>query len=386
MAAGRALPRRHAAARQPVPRAHGREGAARPELRRRPRRRRPQAASARSTTCWSGSSRPRASRSIRGSGPSSSSTRAPGTGPASAASRPTARSASRCAAGHPCYFVGFLPNPVPGPDDRGRHARRGRASSSEVAELHPEAEGKPVVIGNCQAGWQIMMMAAIRPELVRPDHRSPARRSPTGPACAARTRCATRAALLGGSWLTALAGDLGNGIFDGACAGRRTSRALNPANTLWSKQYNLYSKIDTEARALPRLREVVGRPRPAQRRGDAVDRRQPVRRQQAGHGRARSPRTGRGSTCATSRSPIVVLLLLGRRHHAAAAGAGLDHRPLRQRRRHPRPRPDHRLLRPRERRPSRHLRLRRGGEEGARRSSPPTSTSSTSCRPASTRP
>ena len=29
------------------------------------------------------------------------------------------------AAGHPCYFVGFLPEPVPGPDDRGRVQRRG---------------------------------------------------------------------------------------------------------------------------------------------------------------------------------------------------------------------------------------------------------------------
>ena len=27
----------------------------------------------------------------------------------------------------------------------------------------------------------------------------------------------------------------------------RISRVENPANTLWTKQYNLYSKIDTEA-------------------------------------------------------------------------------------------------------------------------------------------
>ena len=33
---------------------------------------------------------------------------------------------------------------------------------------------------------------------------------------------------------------------------------LNPSNTLWSKQYNLYTKIDTEVHALPQLREVVG--------------------------------------------------------------------------------------------------------------------------------
>jgi hypothetical protein len=29
----------------------------------------------------------------------------------------------------------------------------------DVAARHPDAEGKPVIIANCQAGWQIMMMA-----------------------------------------------------------------------------------------------------------------------------------------------------------------------------------------------------------------------------------
>ena len=51
--------------------------------------------------------------------------------------------------------------------------------------------------------------------------------------------------LLGGSWLTALAGDLGAGIFDGAALVQNFENQ-NPANTLWTKQYNLWSKIDTE--------------------------------------------------------------------------------------------------------------------------------------------
>jgi pimeloyl-ACP methyl ester carboxylesterase len=38
----------------------------------------------------------------------------------------------------------------------------------EVVKLHPNAEGKPFLIGNCQAGWRIMMMAAIHPERVGP--------------------------------------------------------------------------------------------------------------------------------------------------------------------------------------------------------------------------
>ena len=51
--------------------------------------------------------------------------------------------------------------------------------------------------------------------------------------------------LLGGSWLTALAGDLGAGIFDGAALVQNFENQ-NPANTLWTKQYNLWSRIDTE--------------------------------------------------------------------------------------------------------------------------------------------
>ena len=51
--------------------------------------------------------------------------------------------------------------------------------------------------------------------------------------------------LNGGSWLTALTGDLGHGIFDGAALVQNFEN-MNPSNTLWTKQYNLYANIDTE--------------------------------------------------------------------------------------------------------------------------------------------
>jgi hypothetical protein len=51
--------------------------------------------------------------------------------------------------------------------------------------------------------------------------------------------------LLGGSWLTALTGDMGGGKFDGGWLVQNFENQ-NPANTLWSKQYNVYSKVDTE--------------------------------------------------------------------------------------------------------------------------------------------
>jgi hypothetical protein len=147
-------------------------------------------------------------------------------------------------AGHPCYFVGFLPNPMPGQtiEDIGRAEA---VFLEKVIKLHPEADGKPCVIGNCQAGWAIMMLASVRPELFGPiiiagsplsywdgvHGRNPMRYS---------------GGLLGGSWLTALTSDLGAGKFDGAWLVQNFEN-LNPSNTLWTKQYNLYSKIDTEA-------------------------------------------------------------------------------------------------------------------------------------------
>jgi hypothetical protein len=147
-------------------------------------------------------------------------------------------------AGHPCYLIGFLPEPMPGQtlEDVGRAEA---VFLEKVIALHPATEGKPCVIGNCQAGWAIMMLGSVRPELFGPiiiagsplsywdgvHGRNPMRYS---------------GGLLGGSWLTALTSDLGAGKFDGAWLVQNFEN-LNPSNTLWTKQYNLYSKIDTEA-------------------------------------------------------------------------------------------------------------------------------------------
>ncbi len=147
-------------------------------------------------------------------------------------------------AGHPCYFVGFLPEPVPGQtiEDIGRAEA---IFLEKVIALHPKADGKPCVIGNCQAGWAIMMLAAIRPELFGPIIIAGSPLSYWG---GVRGKYPMRysGGLLGGSWLTALVGDLGHGKFDGAWLVQNFENQ-NPANTLWTKQYNLYSKIDTEA-------------------------------------------------------------------------------------------------------------------------------------------
>ena len=147
-------------------------------------------------------------------------------------------------AGHPCYFVGFLPRPVPGQTVEDV-MRAETAFLGKVVALHPEAKGRPVVVGNCQAGWQLMMTAATRPELFGPIIIAG---SPLSYWAGKRGVNPMRysGGLLGGSWLTALTGDLGRGIFDGAWL-VANFEGMNPANTLWTKQYNLYSKIDTES-------------------------------------------------------------------------------------------------------------------------------------------
>jgi hypothetical protein len=147
-------------------------------------------------------------------------------------------------AGHPCYFVGFLPDPMPGQTIEDI-ARAEAFFIEKIIALHPEADEKPCVIGNCQAGWAVMMLAAIRPELFGPIIIAG---SPLSYWAGVRGKNPMRysGGLLGGSWLTALTSDLGRGKFDGAWLVQNFENQ-NPANTLWSKQYNLYANIDTEA-------------------------------------------------------------------------------------------------------------------------------------------
>ncbi|AHV92914.1 alpha/beta hydrolase family protein [Bordetella holmesii 30539] len=167
-----------------------------------------------------------------------------GHGPGIGGFKPESEIGVAVRAGHPCYFASFLPQPTA--TQTVEDVMRAEARFlEEIIARHPDAEGKPVVVGNCQAGWQIMMTAAMRPELFGPiivagaplsywagwRHKNPMRYS---------------GGLLGGSWLTEMTSDMGNGKFDGAWLVQNFEN-LNPANTLWSKQYNLYSKVDTEA-------------------------------------------------------------------------------------------------------------------------------------------
>ena len=117
-------------------------------------------------------------------------------------------------AGHPCYFVGFLPEPMPGQTIEDV-CRAEVEFIRIVTELHPKAQGKPTLIGNCQAGWQIMIAAAMNPDLPGPILLAGA---PLSYWAGVRGKNPMRylGGNLGGSWMTTLTGDIGNGKFDGA--------------------------------------------------------------------------------------------------------------------------------------------------------------------------
>ncbi|HEY8243595.1 MAG TPA: DUF3141 domain-containing protein [Casimicrobiaceae bacterium] len=144
--------------------------------------------------------------------------------------------------GHAVYFVIFFPEPVPGQtlaDVTDAEAEFVRI----VAERHP-ASPKPSLIGNCQGGWAVMMLAAARPDMTGPlvingapmsywagnDGDNPMRYA---------------GGLTGGAWISLLASDLGAGTFDGAHLVANFEN-LNPANTLWDKHYHLYDEVDGE--------------------------------------------------------------------------------------------------------------------------------------------
>ena len=147
-------------------------------------------------------------------------------------------------AGHVCYFIRFTPDAMPGQTIE--DVMRAEAVFLEkVIELHLEAEGKPCVIGNCQAGWAVMMLAAVRPELFGPII-VPGAPLSYWAGVKGQNPMRYTGGLLGGSWLTALLSDLGKGTFDGAYLVQNFEN-LNPANTYWTKYYKLWSKVDTEA-------------------------------------------------------------------------------------------------------------------------------------------
>lgn len=167
-----------------------------------------------------------------------------GHGPGIGGFKPDSELGVALKAGHPCYFIGFLPFPEPGQTVEDV-VESEIAFLRHVIELHPETTEKPMVVGNCQAGWQIMMAAALEPDVFGPILIAGA---PLSYWAGEHGKAPMRytGGMAGGSWITALTSDMGDGLFDGAWLVQNFER-LNPANTYWKKQYHLYDNIDTEA-------------------------------------------------------------------------------------------------------------------------------------------
>ena len=126
--------------------------------------------------------------------------------------------------GHPVYFVIFFPNPEPG-QTLLDVCNAEREFVHRVRELHPDAP-KPGIVGNCQAGWAAMMLAAANPDDTGPIVIVGAPMSYWGGAWSegeGDNPMRYSGGLLGGTWLASLTSDLGAGKFDGACW-CRTSR------------------------------------------------------------------------------------------------------------------------------------------------------------------
>lgn len=146
--------------------------------------------------------------------------------------------------GHPCYFVMFFPEPVEGQTIE-CVARAEVEFLRHVRELHPNSDGLPLVIGNCQGGWALMILASVAPKLVGPLLLAG---SPVSYWAGVEGKHPMRynGGLGGGTWPASFLGDIGNGHFDGAWLVHNFEQ-LDPANTYWSKPYNLYARVDTEA-------------------------------------------------------------------------------------------------------------------------------------------
>ncbi len=144
--------------------------------------------------------------------------------------------------GHPVYFILFYTQPIPGQTLADIEAAEIKFVE-KVNELHPNAD-RPAIMGNCQAGWAAALLCADRPEITGPLVLNGAPLSYWG-GVVGTNPMRYKGGLVGGAWVNSFLCDLGNGIFDGShlVAG---FESLNPANTLWAKQYNVYANLDTE--------------------------------------------------------------------------------------------------------------------------------------------
>lgn len=166
-----------------------------------------------------------------------------GQGPGVGGFKPASEIGQAFKAGHPVYFVGFAAEPVEGQTIEDV-AQAITVFLQKVIELEPQANGKPFVFGNCQAGWHGIMAACMRPDLFGP---IVAAGAPLSYWAGVRGKNPMRydGGLLGGAWIERLMGDLGGGYIDGAWFIMNFD-SLNPGNTFWKKRYDVWAAPEKE--------------------------------------------------------------------------------------------------------------------------------------------
>ncbi|WP_208354259.1 DUF3141 domain-containing protein [Pseudaestuariivita rosea] len=142
--------------------------------------------------------------------------------------------------GHPVYFVAFHPDPVPGQtiaDVTHSEAEFLRM----VMRRHPDSP-KPIVVGNCQGGWAIAILAATYPDLTGPIVLNGAPMSYWGGKLG-QDPMRYSGGIAGGVVPAMFSTDLGGGLFDGANL-VQNFESLNPGRTWFRKYADLYQNID----------------------------------------------------------------------------------------------------------------------------------------------
>lgn len=151
--------------------------------------------------------------------------------------------------GHPTYFVSFFPHPCPGQTLEDVEQAEVKFLEA-VHERHADLP-RPVVYGNCQAGWATAMLGADRPDVTGPLVINGAPMSYWAGAPGVNPM-RLGGGLAGGAWGALMLLDLNAGELDGAWL-VQNFEDLNPARTLFRKNYDVFDRADTERKRFLRF-------------------------------------------------------------------------------------------------------------------------------------
>lgn len=143
--------------------------------------------------------------------------------------------------GHPVYFVAFKPKPEAG-QVLADVTRAEATFLREISKRHSDAP-KPIVVGNCQGGWAVAVLAATNPDITGPVVLNGAPMSYWSGLMGEKPMRYS-GGLSGGVVPALMASDMNGGLFDGANL-VFNFETLNPGRVWFRKYYDLFVNIDT---------------------------------------------------------------------------------------------------------------------------------------------